>query len=134
MTRLPDWFERMEAVLDHYQAGAFVRGRMDCVTLGLDVVEAVTGQILFPELRGYASREEAAARGMALGFASMGDGLASVLPEMHPVRAGRADLGIAQSPEGDACVVFVEAELLGFGPAGLWRLPRGNAKRAFKVG
>lgn len=134
MARLVDWWDRFEAVIDHYAAGAYAPGRLDCLTFGLDVVEALTGATIFSDQRGYASRAEAAARGMALGFAGMGDGFASVLTEIPPVRAARGDLAVVPTVDGEACMVFVEAELLGMGPGGLWRVPRGEAVRAFKVG
>ncbi|MGU3494207.1 DUF6950 family protein [Xanthobacteraceae bacterium A53D] len=133
MARLPDWFERLEAVLDHYSAQPYVTGRSDCLTFVLDAIEAVSGAALYPEMRGFATREEGDEWGRALGFATLGDGMAAALAEAPLMQCGPGDVAVIITPDGEAAMVFVEAELVGMGPAGLWRVPRRMATRAFKV-
>lgn len=132
--RRADWPERLEAVLDRYAAGGFLRGRRDCLTLCLDVVHALTGERLFPGQRGYRSRAEAVRRGKALGFDTLGDACASVLREVHPVDAHRGDIVIIMDGEEEAGAVCTGADLVSMGAAGMWRLPRSQAIRAFRVG
>ncbi|OYZ75348.1 MAG: hypothetical protein B7Y12_12780 [Rhizobiales bacterium 24-66-13] len=128
-----DWWEQLDAVLTRYQSATFIRGQSDCLTLCLDAVESMTERDLFRDQRGYRSKTAAIKRGRALGFSSMGDGFASEMEEIHPVKAGRGDIAIIRDGKEDAGGVFVGAQIVSMGRAGMWSVPRSRAVRAFKV-
>lgn len=132
--RLPDWEDRLAAVIAAYQGGVFMWGARDCFRLPMDVVRAVSGQVLWPDVRPYRCARGAAARLARHGFREVGEALAAVLPEVPPAQARRGDVGVAIEGGRDAGVVVLGAEIAGMAPAGMTIAPRDRLARAFRVG
>ena len=133
--RLPDWEQRLAAVIAAYQAGGFVWGSRDCFRLTVDVARAVAGLSLWPDLRPYRCARGAAVRLARYRFAGVGDALAAVLPEVPPALARAGDVGVVIEGNAEAGVVVLGAEIVGMAPGrGLTVLPLVRLHRAFRVG
>lgn len=132
--RLPDWEERLAVVIAAYQGGVFVWGERDCFRLPVDVARAVSGLVLWSDVRPYRCARGAAVRLARHGFREVGEALAAVLPEVPPAQARRGDVGVAIEGGRDAGVVVLGAEIAGMAPAGLTIVPRERLARAFRVG
>lgn len=132
--RLCDWETRLAAVLDTYQQAGFAWGVRDCFRLPQDVVRAVTGRDIWPEVRPYHSARGALQRLARHGFRGVGDAFADVLEEMPAAWALRGDVGVVIEDGVEAGVVVLGAELAGMAPDhGLTILPRARLARAFRV-
>lgn len=132
--RLPDWEERLAAVIAAYQGGVFVWGERDCFRLPVDVAAAVAGLRLWPDLRPYRCARGAAVRLARHGFRTVGDALAAVLPEVPPALARRGDVGVVTEGGADAGVVVLGSDLAGMALSGMTIVPRDRLVRAFRVG
>ncbi|MFG1462250.1 hypothetical protein V5F77_05050 [Xanthobacter sp. DSM 24535] len=122
-------------MIDTYRTEPFSWGVRDCFTLPMDAVCAQTGSDPWADERSYTTRVGAARKLSRLGFSGVGDAFAAKLLEIHPVRAGRGDIGVALAPDGQECgVVVLGAAIVGISPAtGLTHMPRSALSRAFKV-
>lgn len=143
MTRHPDWERRLNAVVEKHRDLPGEWGVSDCWMLAVEAHEAVTGAGLLPKLRRYKS-EKAGYRLFAKhGFATVGEALASVLPEIGRLSAGRGDLGTIERDGVESCgvvtAVGVAVKTLygsdagGIVAAQLEYHPLSSLTRAFKV-
>jgi hypothetical protein len=124
------------AVIAAHRRAAFKLGRSDCLTFALAVAAAVRGADPFAGRPGYSTMEEGQALLEAHGFATVGDGLASVFPEIPPAFGILGDLGVLKdgAAAGMACVVHDgNGWIARDEPAGLVRVPLESVSRAFKV-
>lgn len=138
LVRLPDWQARLASEMDAQRLRVFEWGKQDCV-LGLasGAVRALTGEDLALPWRGrYRSPRGALRLLRESGFATLGEGLAAHLPEVHPDMADVGDLALmdADGPLQAALAVFDLSGLIVLTEAGHGRLPRERALRAFKIG
>lgn len=138
MTRLVDWRGRLAAAIEIYRRAPFAYGAADCALLALAAVEAQTGRDIVPAAWRRYHTELGALRVMRrAGFASLADMAASVLPEIHPSRAGLGDIMAmpVQGPFGQALGVCNGERVFVFGREhdGLGLVSRLGAVRAFRV-
>ena len=59
MKRLPDWQLRLEAFARERRAMPFAWGSNDCALFAAGAVQAETGELVLPYMRGYSSAREA---------------------------------------------------------------------------
>lgn len=136
MTRRHDWPERLFAVLDRARDETFDWGRVDCFTLAMDVVEALTGTDPWAHERGrYTTAAGARRRLLANGFEDLPALFATLGAEIAPAFAGRGDLGVVTADDGsDAAVVCDGTVWIGRGEgAGVIRRPRAGVRRAWRI-
>ena len=136
MARLPDWDERLFAVVEAHDGIAFAWGRADCCTFAAACVEAVTGTRPYPDEVGrYRGLAGSRRRLRARGFTSIADGVAALFPEIAPVMAGRGDLGIVQRGASETIVVGVGPRFITLAPSGGFEAVRHDQlSRAYRVG
>lgn len=134
MARVKNWPDRLEEVIAAYQGGVFVWGSRDCFRLTMDVALALTGTDPYADLEPYDSETGAARRLVERGYATLGDALAAVLPEVPPSMARRGDVGVVDEAGTDAGVVVIGADVVGMSQRGLTRVPRSRLMRAFRIG
>lgn len=134
MTRREDWPERLIEAIERHAALPFELGTSDCFLLPMDCVLAMTDAEPWPDVRGsYRSGSGAAKQLRRRGFADLGEAYAAVFPEIPPSLAGRGDIGVMESSQGLAGVVFMDAGVVGKAEIGVRRAPRSLVLRAFKV-
>jgi hypothetical protein len=134
MTRREDWPERLIETIERHAALPFGWGISDCFTLPMDCVLAMTDADPWAEVRDtYATERGAAKQLRQRGFETLADAFASKFEEIPPSLAGRGDIGVVDSPDGLAGVVFVDTGAIGKAESGVRRVPRSLVLRAFKV-
>ena len=68
-----------------------------------------------------------------LGNGDLAENVAQRLPEVPPQQAGRGDVGLIDTPDGDALSLIIGDKVAAMGKDGLVFLPRDAVKRAWKV-
>lgn len=133
--RRKDWEAALHDAIARHAALPFEWGRVDCITFPADCVLAMTGVDVIAEERGkYNSDIGAGRRLVANDCRDVGDWLARKLPEIHPVRMGRGDVGVIEKDGAISGVVCIGPQVVGKAVGlGLAYLPRSAAVRAFKV-
>lgn len=132
MIRLPDWHDRLTAVIAHHDALPFTWRVSDCLSFPADAVEALTG--LTVDLPAYDSELGAQRALRQLGAADPHEALAQRFPEIAPAFAGTADLAAVIGDDGRKSGGVVVGALVYVKSAhGLARLPRLRVVRAFRV-
>ncbi|MFC6490907.1 DUF6950 family protein [Nitratireductor sp. GCM10026969] len=138
LRRIPGWRSRVEAVIDEIKYSPFAWGERDCGPwLVGRVVEAVTGEDLAAPYRGRYRTATGAVRLMqAEGFESLGDLVASLLPEIHPSQAKIADIAAFadDSALGFSLGVVNGERVFVMGENHLGTMNLLQAERAFRVG
>ncbi len=139
LRRLPGWREAFAAEIDRIRRTPFSWGEHDCGPgLAGNLVLALTGVDLAAGYRGHYDDAAGAVRVMrAAGFASLGDMVASLLPEYdHPSRARIGDVAAVavESPIGHALGVIDYERVFVLTEAGLGTVDRSEIVRAFRVG
>jgi hypothetical protein len=110
-------------------------GEHDCVTFAADCVQAMTGEDALGDLRGSYDSPISAARVIRqMGCATLGDAVATVLPEILPADARRGDVVLCWSGEHDFLAVVERHMAIGPGPNGTVQIPLVQIKRAFRIG
>ncbi|PKP67337.1 MAG: hypothetical protein CVT86_01940 [Alphaproteobacteria bacterium HGW-Alphaproteobacteria-8] len=135
MTRLPDWKPRLTAWLGATARRPFAEGENDCALFFAGAVEAMTGTDIAARWRGRYCTTKAGLRALRrAGFADHVALAATLFDEVPPAYARIGDCAVVPTAEGPALGI-VQGELIYvLGPAGLSRLPRARATRAFRVG
>jgi len=135
MSRLPDWPERLELVLDAHRDAPFEWGENDCLLFAGRAIEAVTGDNPAQAVQGTYSTARGATKALwARGFKNVGDALADLYPEISPAMAQRGDLAVVTEGEMTAAGVVVGERVAVLAPAGLAWVDLVSARRAFQVG
>jgi hypothetical protein len=139
LKRLPNWRGRLAAFTDETRRQEFAWGKHDCALgLAAGAVEAITGEDLRTGWRGKYKTGAAAHRALKTrGFESLGDAVATVLPEYENLMmAGVGDIAVipAEGALCEALAVVDVSTLIVLTDAGQGRLPRSKMLRAFKVG
>ena len=109
MSRLLDWRERLDALINHYRTAPMVWGQTDCCQFALAAVRALTGvdhAHLFPA---YSSERE------ALEIIVKAGGVAALVrtalgESKHPSRARHGDIVLGDWGTGDALGVCLGVE------------------------
>ncbi len=134
MNRREDWPDRLVAEVERHANLPFEYGVSDCLTFPLSCVEAMTGERLWAEDWGHTTKAGAAKLLLKHGFESVADALASQFEEIHPVHAGRGDLGVIQMGDHVAGVIFLGPYAIGKDPdVGTQHVNRSMVSRAFRV-
>lgn len=128
--RLPDWEERLDALIRARRREPFRWGAHDCALWGADVAAALTGADFGAPFRGRYSDAEGAARALREhGAGTMVATFDRHLRRVRPALARRGDLVKARrSPEAPrgAIGVVIGADALFVGDEGLVRLGRAH--------
>jgi hypothetical protein len=131
MKRLHDWQLRLEAFARERTPRPFEWGSNDCALFAADCVQALTGQQVCPELRGYDGRgalrllEE---HGGLHGLASKA--LGEPIP---PVFATVGDVVLVRMGEGEALGICNGGVVIGPGPDGMAVVGMEAALAAWRV-
>lgn len=138
--RLPDWPERLDAVIESARHRPFIWGQHDCCLFVADAVAAITGVDFASDWRDqYGDVIDARQLIRKCGFRSFTD-LVSVLcqasgwPEITPARAGRGDVCILILDSTEHLCLCTGAHLAVPGDQGLVFYPRSLAQRAWRIG
>lgn len=139
MTRAPGWEDRLALVIESYRHRPFGWGVTDCLTLTIDVVQALRGRDDFADWRGiYSTPEQALAIAATRGQQMVEEyhvrfGAPSPLSIM---KAGRGDIALIDI--GDCHFQFCAGVIWGGyiqtpGDSGLSRISLKRADRWWKV-
>lgn len=135
--RLPDWPERLAALLASKRAARFAWGRNDCAMFAADVVHALTGWDPAANLRGkYA--DQSAAQALIADAGGLGELAARLLEprgitELPPLFAQRGDVVLVELQGVQALAVVTTDGVMALGPAGVHSLPLSAVQRAWAV-
>lgn len=141
LQRLPDWPERLAALIEDSRQRRFAWGEQDCAMLAADVFRAITGHDPVGDIRGQ-YRDALSAMRMAERMSGGGfeaavrhvcDNLG--LQRIAPALARRGDIGVAVDGAGrQVCVFCVGAEWYAPGETGLVALELRAVLFAWHVG
>ena len=96
--------------------------------------KAMCGHTRFADYIGNYQTSKGSARLLRrLGDGDLAENVAKRLPEISPEEAGRGDVGLIDTPDGDALSLIVGDKVAAMGKNGLVFLPRDALKRAWKV-
>ncbi|QKV17861.1 DUF6950 family protein [Oricola thermophila] len=109
--RRMDWEARLKAVIAKHIAAPGKWGRSDCWCMACDAYKAVTGKALLPHLRKYSSEAGGYRLFKKHGFSTVGEALASVLPEVNRLSAMRGDLATIIRDGVESCGVVTSRGL-----------------------
>ena len=129
--RPADWPERLEAFLRARDV-PFAWGPQDCVTLAADWVVTCVGFDPAARWRGWTNARQALRAIAAAG--GLRAGWATALPAIPVGSAQRGDVGLVRMGRREASVIVERDGVVGAGPLGLVRLPRGALIAAYRVG
>lgn len=96
MARLSGWEKRLNAVVAAHQALPGDWGVSDCFIIPDDAVEAVTGEKMYPDARGYKTEAGAAKQLRKRGFDNVRQAFAAKLDEIPVAMAQRGDIGVIE--------------------------------------
>jgi hypothetical protein len=133
MTRYPDWPERLHRFIEDRREAVFCWGAHDCCLFAADALAAITGADLASDLRGkYASRL-GAARLLKKhgGLRAIADARLERIPTLA---AGRGDIVLIETPEGDALGVCLGRQIAAQGSEGLVFMGMERAEAAWREG
>lgn len=129
--RNADWFKRLTEVIAEHDNTPFEYGSSDCACFVDDAIFAITGKQLYKER---AKNEAEVLKFLAKNKIKSPAGiLEKHLIEKPCSFAQTGDAAIIDTPEGEACGIFVGSVILSKSHLGLCRTMRSNAKRAFGV-
>jgi hypothetical protein len=138
MKRRGDWHSRLNAFIDSVKRRPFDWATNNCGEhFAAGAVEAMTGVDVAAKWRGRYTSASGAVRVMKNdGFASLGDMVASVLPEIHPSRAKLGDIAAipANGPFGTSLGIVNGEVILVLGEQSMGVVPSARAERVFAVG
>lgn len=138
MKRLPNWRARLDATLSEIRRTPFDWNGHDCATaLAARAVEAITGEDLAAEYRGSFSTRLGALRLIRkLGFKTLDELIAGLLPEIPVAMAGVGDIATFASDDAFGCTLGVVngERVFVLRPDGMGTMELLQATRAFRVG
>lgn len=139
MTRLPDWPERLDRVVEAARHSAFAWGRVDCCLFAADAVAAVSGVDPAAPWRGTYADARTAARLLARmgGLSVMATRIARRhgWPVVPPAFLGRGDVVLVRLDDGRAALaVCLGAALVLPAARGLATLARDRALSGWRIG
>lgn len=138
LQRKPDWRTQFETIVDAIKAEPFAWGTHDCGPgLAGRIVFAMTGVDLAAQYVGQYQDAASAARLIrSLGFDTLGDLVASMLPEIHPSAARLGDIAAIRvgGPIGHALGVVNGERIIVLKETGYGTLDLLDAETCFKVG
>ena len=139
--RLPDWPERLDAVVTSARNRPFAWGAHDCITFAAACIAATTGidPLAGHALWGSAAEAAAAIRRTASGRQSLRAAIGRTLtllawPAVDPAGAGRGDLCLVAGGQGHFAAVCLGSRLAAPGPKGLVLIQVDRALAAWRIG
>lgn len=133
MTRHPDWRGRLARYVSGVVRARFRPGTHDCAMFAAGAIEAMTGEDMAAEFRGYRTLEEGRAALAAAGFGGMGDVVAARLTEVSPQFAQVGDLAILEEKGEEAFGIVQGPFIYVLRVEGLGLVPVSRARRVFRV-
>jgi len=138
LQRRHDWREHFERAIDEIHATPFEWGIHDCgPSLAGRLVEALTGEDMCAEYRGTYHDALSAARVIRdAGFSSLGEMVASILPQAHPSEGRIGDIAAieVEGPIGHALGVVNGERIYVLTESRIGTVDLLEAKMIFKVG
>lgn len=138
MKRTEGWEKRLAALVEARERMPFAWGSFDCALFGADAVLALTGSDPAAAYRGLYDTQLGAAVALRR---ICGGGVSQAVeangwPEISPALAQRGDVGLTETPEGEAVVVCLGRDWVGprLGAVGLARIGRAAVKRSWRIG
>lgn len=133
MERLEDWPARLVEFIEARRERAFCWAESDCCLFVCDAIEAMTGADPGARWRGLYASERGARRvlrdnGGVAGIATLVLGAA-----VPPALAGRGDVVLIDTPQGEALALSLGAAVAAQGHAGIEFLSMARAKQAWKI-
>lgn len=132
-SRLPDWPNRLSSFIEARLARAFSWGESDCCLFVSDAVEAMTGVDPSARWRGLYKTEKGARRLMRDNGGVAGVATLVLGPPIQPALAGRGDVVLIDTPDGEALALCIGAQVAAQGRSGIEFHERAAAKAAWKV-
>lgn len=125
--------EALVALIEARSRSPFEWGPNDCVTFAAHAVRVQTGRNPLVGLGRHRWRSaHGAARALAR-FGGLEAAVDSVLPRIAPAMAHRGDVGLVELDGRASLVIFEGPTVVGPGPTGLERLPRGVVRVAWSA-
>lgn len=131
--RLPDWAQRLDALVGQALPRPFEWGTHDCCLWAADAVLAQTGQDPAADLRGTYADAAGAARALRAVGGLRGAGARCGAP-IEPLRAVAGDVGLVRDGRHPLLAVFSGQVWLAVSVRGLITLPQSAASAAWGVG
>lgn len=132
--RQGDWQQALSREAIRHAMTPYEYGEHDCILFAANCVLAMTGIDHAEDIRGrYSNALEAAKIIKSNGFDSLGDMIASRLPEIEVREVGRGDVVLCDGPMGEFAAMVVGKTCAGPGPNGLVHVPKSQALRGFRV-
>jgi hypothetical protein len=132
MTRTPDWRARLARYVSGVARVRFRSGEHDCGMFAAGAIQVMTGEDVAAKFRGYRTIEEGRSAVAAAGFGSMGDYLASIMPEVEPPFAQVGDIVALEENGEEALGVVQGPSIYVLRVDGLGLVPLSRATRAFR--
>lgn len=135
--RVDGWRAALDTEIDAVRRAPFVWGENDCMTLAGRVARALTGSNPFEDwTRRYTTKTGAMRVLRSSGFDSVADGVAEVLPEVHPSQAHVGDIGLIETDDalGFAFGVINGERVFVMREDGIGTVDRMVLTRCFRIG
>ena len=135
MQRRDDWASRLISVIDAADNKPFAWGKQDCALFAADCVQAMTGEDFAAPFRGRYDTALGSMRALKMmGYASLEEYVIAVLGEpVNANTAGRGDVVMVDTPEGQALGVVAGIEAAVAGVNGLVLMPRDSWLSAWRI-
>lgn len=133
MQRLEDWPTRLAEFIESRQERAFLWGESDCCLFVCDVIEAITGEDPGARWRGLYSSEKGARRVLRDNDGVAGIATLVLGPSVPPALAGRGDVVLIDTPNGEALAICLGDKIAAQGLDGIAFVPTAFAKVAWKT-
>lgn len=133
MIRRNDWEQALSDYLAGHREAVFAWGRMDCALFAAGAVKAMTGTDPLAGAGRWKSQAGAARAIRRAGFASLEQGVSSLLQPVEPVFAMRGDLVMAEGALGICAGAQAWFLAEGDGAAGLAARPMAAWSHAWRV-
>lgn len=130
MTRLPDWHPRLAIYVSSIARKPFRPGRLDCCLFAAGAVEAMTGDDIAKDWRGYKTIENGLKSMKQAGFADHVAFVATLFDEAIHAHAAPGDIAVV---DNDALGIVQGQMIYVMGLTGLGFVPMAQAIRIFKV-
>lgn len=140
--RLPGWERRALEVLGHHMAQPITWGLSDCLTVPIDLCEAMTGVLIVPaHLRRYRTEAGAMRLLFKAGFKDVEEALWAAFPRLDGVaQARRFDAGVierkdaAGKPVLATVIIGQSGQAIGRDHAGVTLVSQLDLRSAFAIG
>ncbi len=99
MSRVDGWSDHLFEVIERHGVSEYRPGSFDCFSMACDVVHALTGERVYPDVK--YTTDAGAIRAMTKrGFPRLGDAMAAVLSERPAGHAQRGDIAVIETGSG----------------------------------